>query len=313
MHAIRATRRGGGHVGYVRVAQDVALPGLELFFSHLHLHGGPAPVRDYLAELIDLILTGKINPGKVFDLELPPEEAAEGYKPWTSAAPSRCSCPRRYGGISCRTCGPAGVLTMGLDCSCASQFRGLYRRDDRLCFRRRRKTDSCNRTEVVVPRLPVSAFPLTVSFLLVPLLVLNPVQVLLGLPSPTGCEHGRTRQDCVRHAFSGAVAGRMLCSLSSSGTINSSSGTKTRGSTPSAANQKPDLSFMTASMTPRRGPHRDVFTSTYSPGASFQLLPFLSFGLSSGIICFPLKSIADFCQLIPRPTYARGLGTAADS
>jgi threonine dehydrogenase-like Zn-dependent dehydrogenase len=79
MQAIRSTRRGG-HVGYVGVAHDVELPGLEMFFSHVHLHGGPAPVRDYLPELIDLILRGEINPGKVFDLELPLDEAAEGYR-----------------------------------------------------------------------------------------------------------------------------------------------------------------------------------------------------------------------------------------
>jgi threonine dehydrogenase-like Zn-dependent dehydrogenase len=79
MQAIRATR-AGGHVGYVGVAHDVELPGLEMFFSHVHLHGGPAPVRDYLPELIDLIVRGEINPGKVFDLELPLDEAAEGYR-----------------------------------------------------------------------------------------------------------------------------------------------------------------------------------------------------------------------------------------
>jgi threonine dehydrogenase-like Zn-dependent dehydrogenase len=79
MQAIRATRPGG-HVGYVGVAHDVQLPGAELFFSHVHLHGGPAPVRQYLPELIDLIWNRKINPGKVFDLELPLEQVAEGYK-----------------------------------------------------------------------------------------------------------------------------------------------------------------------------------------------------------------------------------------
>jgi threonine dehydrogenase-like Zn-dependent dehydrogenase len=79
MQAIRATR-AGGHVGHVGVSHDVELPGLELFFSHVHLHGGPAPVRNYLPELIDLILRGEINPGKVFDVELPLDEAAEGYK-----------------------------------------------------------------------------------------------------------------------------------------------------------------------------------------------------------------------------------------
>jgi threonine dehydrogenase-like Zn-dependent dehydrogenase len=79
MQAIRSTRPGG-HVGYVGVFHDVALPGVELFFSGVHLHGGPAPVRRFLPELIQLIWGRKINPGKVFDLELPLEEAAEGYE-----------------------------------------------------------------------------------------------------------------------------------------------------------------------------------------------------------------------------------------
>jgi threonine dehydrogenase-like Zn-dependent dehydrogenase len=79
MQAIRATR-AGGHVGYVGVSHDVALPGDELFFSGVHLHGGPAPVRRFLPELIDLICSFRIDPGKVFDLELPLEQAAEGYR-----------------------------------------------------------------------------------------------------------------------------------------------------------------------------------------------------------------------------------------
>jgi threonine dehydrogenase-like Zn-dependent dehydrogenase len=79
MQAIRATRPGG-HVGYVGVAHDVQLPGDELFFSHVHLHGGPAPVRRFLPELIDLIESREIDPGKVFDLDLPLAQAAEGYR-----------------------------------------------------------------------------------------------------------------------------------------------------------------------------------------------------------------------------------------
>jgi threonine dehydrogenase-like Zn-dependent dehydrogenase len=79
MQAIRSTRPGG-HVGYVGVAHGVELPGEELFFSHVHLHGGPAPVRRFLPELIDLIWNRRIDPGKVFDLELPLEQAAEGYQ-----------------------------------------------------------------------------------------------------------------------------------------------------------------------------------------------------------------------------------------
>ena len=79
MQAIRSTRPGG-HVGYVGVTHDVALPGEEMFFSHVHLHGGPAPVRRFLPDLMDRIWNQKINPGKVFDLELPLEAAAAGYQ-----------------------------------------------------------------------------------------------------------------------------------------------------------------------------------------------------------------------------------------
>jgi len=79
MQAIRATR-AGGHVGYVGVSHDVTLPGDELFFSGVHLHGGPAPVRRFLPDLIDRILTGAIDPGLVFDLDLPLANVAEGYK-----------------------------------------------------------------------------------------------------------------------------------------------------------------------------------------------------------------------------------------
>jgi threonine dehydrogenase-like Zn-dependent dehydrogenase len=79
LQAIRATRPGG-HVGYVGVAHGVELSVEELFFSAVHLHGGPAPVRRFLPELIDLIWDRQIDPGEVFDLTLPLEQAAEGYQ-----------------------------------------------------------------------------------------------------------------------------------------------------------------------------------------------------------------------------------------
>jgi threonine dehydrogenase-like Zn-dependent dehydrogenase len=79
MQAIQATR-AGGHVGFVGVAHGVAIDGMDLFWSLAHVHGGPAPVRRFLPELIDLIWNRQINPGKVFDLELPLEEAAAGYR-----------------------------------------------------------------------------------------------------------------------------------------------------------------------------------------------------------------------------------------
>ena len=79
MQAIRSTRPGG-HVGYVGVAHGVELAGEELFYSHVHLHGGPAPVRRFLPQLIELIWNREIDPGKVFDLELPLNQAAAGYR-----------------------------------------------------------------------------------------------------------------------------------------------------------------------------------------------------------------------------------------
>jgi threonine dehydrogenase-like Zn-dependent dehydrogenase len=79
LQAMRATRPGG-HVGFVGVSHGVTIDGGELFFSEVHLLGGPAPVRRFLPELIELIWDRKIDPGKVFDLTLPLEQAAEGYK-----------------------------------------------------------------------------------------------------------------------------------------------------------------------------------------------------------------------------------------
>ncbi len=79
LQAILSTRPGG-YVGYVGVPHGVELNGEGLFFSHIHLHGGPAPVRRFLPELIDLVWNGKINPGKVFDLTLPFNQVVEGYR-----------------------------------------------------------------------------------------------------------------------------------------------------------------------------------------------------------------------------------------
>lgn len=56
------------------------LPGDELFFAAIHLRGGPAPVRRFLPELIDLIWRREIDPGKVFDQTIPLDNAAEGYR-----------------------------------------------------------------------------------------------------------------------------------------------------------------------------------------------------------------------------------------
>ena len=79
MQAIRSTRPGG-HVGYVGVAHGVELPGEELFFAEVHLHGGPAPVRRFLPELI--------RP----DLE-PRDQPRQGLRPRPAARRGRRGLP----------------------------------------------------------------------------------------------------------------------------------------------------------------------------------------------------------------------------
>jgi len=80
MHQAINAARPGGSIGFVGVPHGVELNGEFLFFSQKNLLGGPAPVRRFLPHLIDLVLTRKINPGKVFDLELPLADVAEGYR-----------------------------------------------------------------------------------------------------------------------------------------------------------------------------------------------------------------------------------------
>src|SRR5881398_1567731 len=79
IQAIRSARKGG-YVSYVGVPHGVQLDGQELFYAHVRLHGGPAPVRRFLPQLIDLVMKGAIDPGKVFDPTLPLDQVAEGYR-----------------------------------------------------------------------------------------------------------------------------------------------------------------------------------------------------------------------------------------
>jgi threonine dehydrogenase-like Zn-dependent dehydrogenase len=79
LQAIGSTHPGG-HVGFIGVFHDAQLAAEDLFWSHVHLHGGPAPVRRFLPHLVDLIWNRQINPGKVLDLELPLEQALAGYQ-----------------------------------------------------------------------------------------------------------------------------------------------------------------------------------------------------------------------------------------
>jgi len=77
--AMRCTRPGG-FVGIVGLPHGVQIRGDRLFYSHVALRGGPAPVRRFLPDLIDLIVGGEIEPGRVFDLTLPLDQVADGYR-----------------------------------------------------------------------------------------------------------------------------------------------------------------------------------------------------------------------------------------
>ena len=80
MRQATVSTRPGGSVSYVGVPHSVELSGTDLFYRHVHLHGGPAPVRRYLPQLIDFVWNRQIDPGKVFDLTLPLDQVAEGYR-----------------------------------------------------------------------------------------------------------------------------------------------------------------------------------------------------------------------------------------
>ena len=79
LQAIGSARKGG-YVSYVGVPHGVMLDGQEIFYRHVHLHGGPAPVRRFLPKLIGLVEEGKMNPGEVFDLTLPLSQVADAYR-----------------------------------------------------------------------------------------------------------------------------------------------------------------------------------------------------------------------------------------
>ena len=72
--------RAGGTVGYVGVPYGAELPIRQMFGTNVGVRGGVAPVRAYLPELLEAVLDDEINPGRVFDLELPLAEVATGYR-----------------------------------------------------------------------------------------------------------------------------------------------------------------------------------------------------------------------------------------
>ncbi|MGY2874801.1 threonine dehydrogenase-like Zn-dependent dehydrogenase [Marmoricola sp. URHA0025 HA25] len=75
-----AVARPGSMVGFVGVPHGVELPVSRMFSKNVGLAGGVAPVRRYLPELLDVVTSGAVNPGLVFDTVLPLSEVSAGYK-----------------------------------------------------------------------------------------------------------------------------------------------------------------------------------------------------------------------------------------
>jgi threonine dehydrogenase-like Zn-dependent dehydrogenase len=74
-----ASARPGATVGYVGAPHGIEYPVRDLFVRNVGIAGGMAPVRQYLPQLRDDVLAGAINPGAVFDLDVPLSEVAEAY------------------------------------------------------------------------------------------------------------------------------------------------------------------------------------------------------------------------------------------
>lgn len=75
-----AVVRDGGRIGVVGLPHGVELPIREMFYRNVSWAGGVAPARAYIAELLPAVLERRIDPGQVFDVELPLAEVAEGYR-----------------------------------------------------------------------------------------------------------------------------------------------------------------------------------------------------------------------------------------
>jgi threonine dehydrogenase-like Zn-dependent dehydrogenase len=80
MRTAISAARPGATVGFVGAPHGVELPVRTMFERNVGVFGGLAPVRAYLPRLLDLVVSGAIDPGLVFDLELPLDEVAEGYR-----------------------------------------------------------------------------------------------------------------------------------------------------------------------------------------------------------------------------------------
>src|SRR3954447_21651109 len=74
-----AIAKAGAIVGRVGVPHDAQFNAEGTFYRNVGMRGGPAPARHYQPELLEAVLAGDINPGKVFDQSFDLDAIAEAY------------------------------------------------------------------------------------------------------------------------------------------------------------------------------------------------------------------------------------------
>ena len=74
-----AIARPGSTLGVVGVPHGVEVPFGDMFFRNVGWRGGPASARMYIPELLDDVLDGTINPGRVFDYETDLDGIPDAY------------------------------------------------------------------------------------------------------------------------------------------------------------------------------------------------------------------------------------------
>lgn len=79
MQMALAIARPGSIVGYVGMPHGVEIPVQNMFYRNVGMHGGPAPARAYIPELLVDVLEGNINPGRVFDFTTDLNDIEEAY------------------------------------------------------------------------------------------------------------------------------------------------------------------------------------------------------------------------------------------
>ena len=75
-----AVARPGSVVGAIGAPHGVEVPIETVIFRNVGLRGGVAPVRRYLPELLEAVLAGAINPGRILDFETDLEHVVDGYR-----------------------------------------------------------------------------------------------------------------------------------------------------------------------------------------------------------------------------------------